>query len=394
MASTLKGFEARQLEIDEGEQLELVDEQGENCGPQDELMDVERQASSGPYDNVLGWCWEERTFTLLVGMLPEVVLVGFRRSIADIAQRASEFRRNAPEVVQRSSGFRTHAADVVLHPISLFHRTVHRVSVASESSFSCSEDESQIRKISTVTIKALCFRGMAAKPSQMFGDCNLEHARKGGVCKNLVGDVKIDKEPENAGNREALRRMRKVYGTITVQRADDTDLSFLKNIKTIDGWASPVLTIWNNTKLRHISDILPINITGPKPVYYFSNNSRFCHTVDVVQKIEAKVGMKLNWTKSCLKSCEGGSVTEQFLAQLDPFCNRIEGDLVLEAYMEKPPPASIVKLLQIEKINGRLLVIDNDKLKDLSALANLEEIGTSNDPRESLCSNVSFTIEA
>lgn len=62
---------------------------------------------------------------------------------------------------------------------------------------------------------------------------------------------------------------------------------------------APVLTIWNNTKLRHISDILPINITGPKPVYYFSNNSRFCHTVDVVQKIEAKVGMKLNWTKSC-----------------------------------------------------------------------------------------------
>ncbi|VDP14234.1 unnamed protein product [Heligmosomoides polygyrus] len=47
MASILKDFEARQLEVDEGEQLEVVEEEEEDWDPQDELMDVERQASSG-----------------------------------------------------------------------------------------------------------------------------------------------------------------------------------------------------------------------------------------------------------------------------------------------------------------------------------------------------------
>ncbi|VDP15842.1 unnamed protein product [Heligmosomoides polygyrus] len=45
MASILKDFEACQLEVDEDEQLEVVEE--EDWDPQDELMDVERQASSG-----------------------------------------------------------------------------------------------------------------------------------------------------------------------------------------------------------------------------------------------------------------------------------------------------------------------------------------------------------
>ncbi|VDO91034.1 unnamed protein product [Heligmosomoides polygyrus] len=47
MASILKDFEARQLEVDEDEQLEVVEEEEEDWDPQYELMDVERQASSG-----------------------------------------------------------------------------------------------------------------------------------------------------------------------------------------------------------------------------------------------------------------------------------------------------------------------------------------------------------
>ncbi|VDP55342.1 unnamed protein product [Heligmosomoides polygyrus] len=46
LASILKDFEARQLEVDEDEQLEVVEEE-EDWDPQYELMDVERQASSG-----------------------------------------------------------------------------------------------------------------------------------------------------------------------------------------------------------------------------------------------------------------------------------------------------------------------------------------------------------
>ncbi|VDO66186.1 unnamed protein product [Heligmosomoides polygyrus] len=46
MASILKDFEARQLEVDEDEKLEVMEEEEEDWDPQDELMDVERQASS------------------------------------------------------------------------------------------------------------------------------------------------------------------------------------------------------------------------------------------------------------------------------------------------------------------------------------------------------------
>ncbi|VDO79674.1 unnamed protein product [Heligmosomoides polygyrus] len=40
-------FEARQLEVDKDEQLEVVGQEEEDWDPQDELMNVERQASSG-----------------------------------------------------------------------------------------------------------------------------------------------------------------------------------------------------------------------------------------------------------------------------------------------------------------------------------------------------------
>ncbi|VDO99970.1 unnamed protein product [Heligmosomoides polygyrus] len=46
MASIHKDFEARQLEVYEDEQLEVVEEE-EDWDPQDELMDVDRRASSG-----------------------------------------------------------------------------------------------------------------------------------------------------------------------------------------------------------------------------------------------------------------------------------------------------------------------------------------------------------
>ncbi|VDP01055.1 unnamed protein product [Heligmosomoides polygyrus] len=46
MTSILKDFKARQLEVGEDEQLEVVEEEVEDWDRQDELMDVERQASS------------------------------------------------------------------------------------------------------------------------------------------------------------------------------------------------------------------------------------------------------------------------------------------------------------------------------------------------------------
>ncbi|VDP10162.1 unnamed protein product [Heligmosomoides polygyrus] len=47
MDSIPKDFEARQLEVGEDEQLEVVEEEEEDWDPQDEQMDVERQLGSG-----------------------------------------------------------------------------------------------------------------------------------------------------------------------------------------------------------------------------------------------------------------------------------------------------------------------------------------------------------
>ncbi|VDO60263.1 unnamed protein product [Heligmosomoides polygyrus] len=47
MASIYKDLGVRQLEVEEEEQLKVVEEEEEDWDPQDELMDVHRQASSG-----------------------------------------------------------------------------------------------------------------------------------------------------------------------------------------------------------------------------------------------------------------------------------------------------------------------------------------------------------
>ncbi|VDO71368.1 unnamed protein product [Heligmosomoides polygyrus] len=54
MASILKNFEARQLEVDEDEELEVVEKQEEGWDPQEELIAVERLASSGHMTTLSG----------------------------------------------------------------------------------------------------------------------------------------------------------------------------------------------------------------------------------------------------------------------------------------------------------------------------------------------------
>lgn len=157
-------------------------------------------------------------------------------------------------------------------------------------------------------------------------DCTMRMALENEVCEHLVGDVEVNGDPSM---NSVWSRIKKVYGTITVRELKDENLKVLRSVKAIDGWASPALAIIDNPNLMDISLILRIDVTGPEPLYYIQNNSQFCHTVDVARKIEEKVGMELQWTKLCLKSCKGGHVTSRYLKHLDVFCNEIHGNLII-----------------------------------------------------------------
>ncbi|KAK5973126.1 hypothetical protein GCK32_018346, partial [Trichostrongylus colubriformis] len=187
-------------------------------------------------------------------------------------------------------------------------------------------------------------------------------------CTALVGDVIY---PGDAYMRDVWLKISKVYGTVTVDDNYEHDLGMLKNL-TIDGWLPRVVRIVNNRQLRHIDELLKTKVTGPEPHFWFHNNTSFCHPVNVIKKIEAKVKTKLSWDDKCLKQCAGGIVNAKYLNELHKLCNRISGNLIITDLRGLPP--GIDKLEQIEKIDGQLIVKKNSAVKDLSFLSNLKEI--------------------
>lgn len=221
-------------------------------------------------------------------------------------------------------------------------------------------------------------------------DCTMDMARISNRCVNIVGDLELNM---NFSTKKVLSRTKKIYGTITIQNLAADSLKILKNVKTLDGWASPVISIMNNSKLVDISQLLDIDVTGPKPIYYFKNNTRLCHNIEVVKKLEEKIGMKLEWTKACLEHCKGGLVNQAYLAGLSAFCNEIDGNLDIQRLENLPE--GIEKLKQIEKINGRLTVTDNTGVRDLSFLRNLKEINNTDESKPTVVvkRNTNFVMD-
>nr|CDJ95462.1 EGF receptor domain containing protein [Haemonchus contortus] len=72
------------------------------------------------------------------------------------------------------------------------------------------------------------------------------------------------------------------------------------------------------------------------------------------------------------RQCRGGMVDEQFLRELDKFCNVITGNLFIRGFRREPK--GLDNLRQVKKVRGRVVVKDNAAIKDLSFLSNMEEI--------------------
>ncbi|KAK5985872.1 hypothetical protein GCK32_006312 [Trichostrongylus colubriformis] len=180
-------------------------------------------------------------------------------------------------------------------------------------------------------------------------DCTMEMALKRKDCTGLVGDVRY---PGDANMRNVWIGVSRVYGTITVNGIRENNLDMLKKL-TVDGWLPRVVRIVNNHQLRHIDELLKMKVTGPEPLFWFHNNTSFCHTIDIRSKIEAKVKTKLSWDERCLKRCAGGVIDAQYLKKFHRFCNIVDGDLIIEGlkgsikhYSEICSPCRLKVLLQ------------------------------------------------
>nr|CDJ87490.1 EGF receptor domain containing protein [Haemonchus contortus] len=201
-------------------------------------------------------------------------------------------------------------------------------------------------------------------------ECTMEMARYDSRCTTLVGDVEY--RPEKALNKNVWSRTSKVLGTILIDHIAETSLQLPRNL-FIDAWASPAVKIVNNRDLKQIDALLYIKIDGPKPWFWFENNTGFCNTIDLRKKIETKVETTINWDDECLQTCQGGKVSEKYLKRLGKFCHVLNGSLIVEGLEEIPD--GLEKLNQIETISGQLKVRNNQAIKDMSFLSNLKAVG-------------------
>nr|CDJ84208.1 hypothetical protein HCOI_00501900 [Haemonchus contortus] len=205
-------------------------------------------------------------------------------------------------------------------------------------------------------------------------ECTMEMARYDSRCTTLVGDVEY--RPENALNKNVWSRTSKVLGTILIDRIAETSLQLPRNL-FIDAWASPAVKIVNNRDLKQIDALLYIKIDGPKPWFWFENNTGFCNTIDLRKKIETKVETTINWDDECLQTCQGGKVSEKYLKRLGKFCHVLNGSLIVEGLEEIPD--GLEKLNQIETISGQLKVRNNQAIRDMSFLKYGVEINDVSD---------------
>ncbi|WKY12208.1 hypothetical protein Q1695_003637 [Nippostrongylus brasiliensis] len=209
-------------------------------------------------------------------------------------------------------------------------------------------------------------------------DCSLKMARDGEDCFSLVGEFMLNDSYELA---QIWPNIRKVYGTITIVNTSLTDLNPLRNVRIIDGWSSPALTIVNNSRLIDISALMYTQIIGPKPTSVVENNPNLCQTAEKRRRLEKKYG-KLKWSRKCLRKCKGGVVNEEYVLSLGMMCGEIDGDLIFRNL--KKDTAEFQRLRRIDRLNGRLIIENTTILPDVIFLDHLEEINNPDTRQPSL----------
>ncbi|CAJ0598865.1 unnamed protein product [Cylicocyclus nassatus] len=200
-------------------------------------------------------------------------------------------------------------------------------------------------------------------------DCVVSAVENHKDCRRMVGIADYNKiKPD------VWQRIDAVDGSVLITQTKLFDLDFLRSLKIVS-WSSPALVIQDNENLVDISALLTIEITSDPPIIKISNNPRICHNIAERKKLKKFLWEKdasVNFVEDCLKSCNGGQVSETYLANFDKHCNVIDGDLYINGLTSIPD--DITKLEQVEKIEGRVYVTNNEALEALTFLKNVEKI--------------------
>ncbi|KAK6745237.1 hypothetical protein RB195_011761 [Necator americanus] len=201
-------------------------------------------------------------------------------------------------------------------------------------------------------------------------ECFVGQATPNANCKTLIGDVSIKDL-----NRIGRSRIRSVAGKVIVKKTDVENVEALRRLKIV-GWGSPALIISENADLVDISALPTTEITGKYPTITIKNNPKLCD--NIVNRNEIRKWLSENRVPSikigtyCLKSCNAGEMSEDFLLNLDKHCNVLNGDLIIHNFEDLP--RNIGKLEQLEQVNGRVLITDNSNLQELTFLKNIKRI--------------------
>ncbi|EYB90898.1 hypothetical protein Y032_0212g2224 [Ancylostoma ceylanicum] len=202
-------------------------------------------------------------------------------------------------------------------------------------------------------------------------DCVANVAEKSDTCKTVIGDIRY-KELSPA----TWQRIKTVEGTVRVENTDVETLDALKDLKIV-GWKTPALTVVNNKKLVDVSALLTMDIVSSKPLIKINSNPNICHGNVERSKLEEwleKNEASITFSNLCMKSCKGGEVTQEYLTKMDKHCNAIEGDLIIAGMDDLYNDTE--KLLEVEKISGRLVITENKAITSLDFLRNLKEVGS------------------
>ncbi|KAK6745232.1 hypothetical protein RB195_011760 [Necator americanus] len=208
------------------------------------------------------------------------------------------------------------------------------------------------------------------------GDCTINKAEKNSSCRRIIDDVKFEQL-----SADVWKRIKEIEGTLRIENTDAENLDPLTDLK-ISGWKMPAFVIAQNEKLIDISALLTIQIAPNESFFQITDNPNICHNVAEKKKLEewlSNKGASVEFKDDCLKSCPGGTISNEYLENLDKRCNTIEGELVFDGLKELPD--NMEKLEQVEKLDGRLIVRNNTALQNLSCLQNLRVINNT-DPNE------------
>ncbi|EYB90916.1 hypothetical protein Y032_0212g2233 [Ancylostoma ceylanicum] len=209
--------------------------------------------------------------------------------------------------------------------------------------------------------------------------CFVEDVGTMNNCTRVIGDVKFDEL-----SSETWQRVITVEGTLHIENTDIESLDAMKDLQIV-GLMTPALVISKNKKLVDIAALMSMNITSEEPVLEFKDNPVVCHNIverRALDKWTTEKGIYVKFAENCLKSCPGGVVTSEYLANLDKRCNFIKGNLIIDKI--KDLPTNMNKLEQVEKIYGRLFITNNEAVEDLRFLRNLKDIINSGHERPAL----------